>query len=203
MNGPESVWIDRGAGLEPAGVTLRDEVAVRRLAQRMAVSQGGGSTRRPHTSTLDCPMARPARGDTAGGTAWYPLVDPRSRKRAFTRRPRLTPPAGGLLAGAGPARVAFLVSGGTARCIDTPHWVHEDKAAIYARISDAARWRHRRSRSVTEVTASTADDARMTVVGRTSITTSAAYFRQAASRLARTCSLRRSRRSTRDPRLPA
>lgn len=38
VNGPDSVWIDRGEGLERARVSFRDEAAVRRLAQRLAAS---------------------------------------------------------------------------------------------------------------------------------------------------------------------
>jgi pilus assembly protein CpaF len=34
------VWVDRGAGLEPAPVRLPDEAAVRRLAQRLALAAG-------------------------------------------------------------------------------------------------------------------------------------------------------------------
>ena len=40
VNGPDSVWIDRGAGLEPAGVRFPDEGAVRRLAVRLAAAAG-------------------------------------------------------------------------------------------------------------------------------------------------------------------
>jgi pilus assembly protein CpaF len=38
--GPTSVWVDRGAGLEPTGVRFADESAVRRLAQRLAIAAG-------------------------------------------------------------------------------------------------------------------------------------------------------------------
>jgi len=38
--GPTSVWVDRGAGLEPAGVRFPDEASVRRLAQRLALIAG-------------------------------------------------------------------------------------------------------------------------------------------------------------------
>lgn len=38
VNGPDEVWVDRGAGLERAPVQLGDEAAVRRLAQRLAAS---------------------------------------------------------------------------------------------------------------------------------------------------------------------
>ncbi len=40
VNGPERVYVDRGDGLEPAGVTFADDDAVRRLAQRLAATAG-------------------------------------------------------------------------------------------------------------------------------------------------------------------
>ncbi|MGY1884701.1 MULTISPECIES: TadA family conjugal transfer-associated ATPase [unclassified Blastococcus] len=41
VNGPEEVWLDRGAGLEPAaGIRFPDDDAVRRLAVRLAASAG-------------------------------------------------------------------------------------------------------------------------------------------------------------------
>lgn len=38
VNGPDSVWVDRGTGLERSSIRFRDEAAVRRLAQRLAAS---------------------------------------------------------------------------------------------------------------------------------------------------------------------
>jgi|GEM_PF-5742380 len=38
VNGHDQVFIDRGDGLEPVDLDLGDEAAVRRLAQRLAVS---------------------------------------------------------------------------------------------------------------------------------------------------------------------
>ncbi len=38
--GPHSVWVDRGAGLEPVPVAFGDEAAVRRLAARLALGAG-------------------------------------------------------------------------------------------------------------------------------------------------------------------
>ncbi len=38
--GGGAVWVDRGSGLEPAGVRFPDEAAVRRLAQRLAITAG-------------------------------------------------------------------------------------------------------------------------------------------------------------------
>ena len=40
VNGPDAVYLDRGAGLEPTGVRFPDDDAVRRLAQRLAASGG-------------------------------------------------------------------------------------------------------------------------------------------------------------------
>jgi pilus assembly protein CpaF len=40
VNGPGSVWIDRGAGLEQVDVRFPDEAAVRRLAVRLAAAAG-------------------------------------------------------------------------------------------------------------------------------------------------------------------
>jgi pilus assembly protein CpaF len=40
VNAPDSVWLDRGCGMERSGVTFTDDAAVRRLAQRLAASAG-------------------------------------------------------------------------------------------------------------------------------------------------------------------
>ncbi|TSE00586.1 TadA family conjugal transfer-associated ATPase [Skermania sp. ID1734] len=40
VNAPDQVWVDAGAGLERAAVTFTDEAAVRRLAQRLALTAG-------------------------------------------------------------------------------------------------------------------------------------------------------------------
>jgi pilus assembly protein CpaF len=40
VNAPDSVWLDRGTGLERAAVTFPDDAAVRRLAQRLAAGAG-------------------------------------------------------------------------------------------------------------------------------------------------------------------
>jgi pilus assembly protein CpaF len=40
VNGPDSVWVDRGAGLERVDVRFPDEAAVRRLAVRLAAAAG-------------------------------------------------------------------------------------------------------------------------------------------------------------------
>ena len=40
VNGPDQVFVDRGAGLELTGLRFADDVEVRRLAQRLAASVG-------------------------------------------------------------------------------------------------------------------------------------------------------------------
>ncbi|WP_067842612.1 TadA family conjugal transfer-associated ATPase [Nocardia lijiangensis] len=40
VTAPDAVWTDRGRGLEKTSVTFQDEAAVRRLAQRLALSAG-------------------------------------------------------------------------------------------------------------------------------------------------------------------
>lgn len=40
VNAPDDVWLDRGRGLERAGVAFADDIAVRRLAQRLAAVAG-------------------------------------------------------------------------------------------------------------------------------------------------------------------
>ena len=48
VNGPDQVFVDRGAGLELTGLRFPDDADVRRLAQRLAASVG----RRLDESTL-------------------------------------------------------------------------------------------------------------------------------------------------------
>ncbi|MEV6274424.1 TadA family conjugal transfer-associated ATPase [Nocardia sp. NPDC051832] len=40
VTAPDAVWVDRGRGLEQTSITFPDEAAVRRLAQRLALSAG-------------------------------------------------------------------------------------------------------------------------------------------------------------------
>lgn len=119
VNGPTSVWIDRGRGLIPAGVTLRDESAVRRLAQRLAAAAG----RRLDDAT---PYVDARLPDGTRLHAILPPVSPRGacislrvpRKQVFTLDDLVelgTVPADGArwLLGLIQARCAFLISGGT------------------------------------------------------------------------------------------
>ncbi|WP_020577098.1 TadA family conjugal transfer-associated ATPase [Actinopolymorpha alba] len=119
VHGPAQVWIDRGSGLEPAGVTFDDDHAVRRLAQRLA-----GSARRRLDDATPFVDARLPDGSrfhavlwpvSTGGTCISLRIP---RRRAFTMDELVfegsVPPDGArLLARIVKARLAFLVSGGT------------------------------------------------------------------------------------------
>ena len=67
VNGPEQVWVDRGAGLERTPVRFDDDDAVRRLAVRLTAQAGGGAsmTRRrgqPGTTRRHPSARRPGAG---------------------------------------------------------------------------------------------------------------------------------------------
>lgn len=119
VNGPDQVYLDRGQGLEPAPVCFPDDLAVRRLAQRLAAA--GGRRLDDAAPYADLRLA--------DGTRFHAVLAPVARpgtsislrvpsRRAFTL-PQLV--AAGtvvdrvepLLRAIVAARVAFLVSGGT------------------------------------------------------------------------------------------
>lgn len=119
VNGPDQVFLDRGDGLEPAAVRFPDDVAVRRLAQRLA-SAGGRrlddavpfvDTRLPDGTRVHAclsPVARPGtvislRVPRARGFTLDELVDAGMLGDGAAR----------LLSTIVEARLAFLVSGGT------------------------------------------------------------------------------------------
>jgi len=119
VNGPGSVYVDRGGGLEPADVRLPDAAAVRRLAQRLA-AQGG--RRLDHASPwVDARLP--------GGVRLHAVLDPIARPGpaislrvpaatqfgldGLERSGMLLPDAVTLLRRLVAARVAFVVSGGT------------------------------------------------------------------------------------------
>ena len=119
VNGPESVWFDRGRGLERAAVRLPDEQAVRRLAQRLAAMAG----RRLDDASpyVDARLA--------DGTRLHAVIPPVAQRgtcislripsrRAFTMAElvelgMLPPLARQWLEAMIACRSAFLVSGGT------------------------------------------------------------------------------------------
>ncbi len=119
VNAPEEVWVDRGTGLERAGVRFRDEAAVRRLAQRLAASAG---------RRLD--LARPTvDARLGGGVRLHAVLPPVSsagtllslrvlRRRAFDLpelvvRGTVARGLDDVLVALVRARASFLVTGGT------------------------------------------------------------------------------------------
>lgn len=119
VNGAESVWVDRGEGLEPVALRFADEDAVRRLAQRLAALGGRRlDDASPHVDVrlpdgTRChavlfPLARP-------GTA-ISLRVPRASGwslEELAERGTFAAPALEVLDRIVAARLAFLVSGGT------------------------------------------------------------------------------------------
>lgn len=119
VNAPDEVWVESAAGLERTAVRFADDAAVRRLAQRLAVSAGRRldaaqpwvDARLPDGVRLHAvlPPLAPA------GTCLSLRVP---RRRVFTLdelvSARAVPPDGAqLLGGLVRSRAAFLVSGGT------------------------------------------------------------------------------------------
>ena len=119
VNGPDSVWVDRGGGLVRAGVRFADEASVRGLAQRLAALAG----RRLDDASPYVDAALP------DGTRLHAVLPPISPSgtclslRTFTARAFTIDDlehAGTLCNGAAlllraivRSRAAFLVSGGT------------------------------------------------------------------------------------------
>jgi len=119
VNGPDSIWVDRGSGLVRANVQFADEATVRRLAQRLAALAG----RRLDDAS---PFVDAALPDGTRLHAVLPPVAPSGTclsLRTFTARAFTIgdlESAGTLRNGAAlllraiiRARAAFLVSGGT------------------------------------------------------------------------------------------
>jgi pilus assembly protein CpaF len=119
VNGPASVWVDRGAGLECTDVSFACEADVRRLAQRLAASAGRRlddavpfvDARLPDGSRLHCVIPPIA----AEGT----LISIRiPRRAAFTldelvERGSVDERGAQWLRDIVRGRLAFLISGGT------------------------------------------------------------------------------------------
>jgi pilus assembly protein CpaF len=119
VNGPGPVWVDRGSGPEPAGLTMADEAEVRRLAVRL-VAAGG--------RRLDdaAPYADARLPDGTRVHAVLPPLSPQGTCLSLRVPPRRTfsladlvalgslpAAATGLLQALVSARLAFLVTGGT------------------------------------------------------------------------------------------
>ncbi len=119
VNAPDAVWVDRGAGLERTAVRFPDDLAVRRLAQRLAAPSGRRlddaqpwvDARLPDGVRLHAVLAPVA----PGGTCLSLRVP---RRQVFSLADLI---AGGAMPADGAAlldrlvrsRAAFLVSGGT------------------------------------------------------------------------------------------
>jgi len=119
VSGPDDVWIDRGHGLESTEVRFPDDVAVRRLAQRLAAAGGRRLDEsspfvdvRLHDGTrlhaVLAPIARP-------GTC-VSLRVPRGRVFSLSELVEssfVTPRGARVLERIVAQRLAFLISGGT------------------------------------------------------------------------------------------
>jgi pilus assembly protein CpaF len=119
VNGPDQVFVDRGAGLERTEVTFPHDEAVRRLAQRLAAA--GGRRLDDATPHVDVRLA--------DGTRFHAVLAPLARPGTVLslRIPRgrvltldelvaagtVTEPGARLLRALLSGRLAFLVSGGT------------------------------------------------------------------------------------------
>ena len=119
VNGPDQVYVDRGAGLERVQVTFPHDEAVRRLAQRLAAS--GGRRLDDATPHVDVRLR--------DGTRFHAVLSPLARpgtvlslrvphRRVLTLDDLLTShtvtaPGARLLRSLVARRIAFLVSGGT------------------------------------------------------------------------------------------
>jgi len=119
VNGPDQVFIDRGAGLEPTDVRFPSESDVRRLAQRLAASVG----RRLDDAVpfVDARLADGTRVHAVLGCLASPgtcisLRVPAQRSFSIedcVASGSLTPGAAHLLSRIIEAKLAFLISGGT------------------------------------------------------------------------------------------
>lgn len=119
VNGPDDVWVDRGAGLEKVAICLGTADDVRRLAQRLASACG-----RRLDDASPCADAR-----LPDGTRVHAVLPPIATRgpylslRTFRQRPyalrelveagSVAPLAAELLAAIVSARLAYLVTGGT------------------------------------------------------------------------------------------
>ncbi|MEA5054925.1 MAG: TadA family conjugal transfer-associated ATPase [Propionicimonas sp.] len=119
VNGPDAVYLDRGQGLEPAGVSFADDAEVRRLAVRLAASVG----RRLDDSSpfVDARLASGVRvhavlGVVADAGTCLSLRVPRAGRMTlddWVAGSTMAPEAAQVLHQVVASRRAFLVSGGT------------------------------------------------------------------------------------------
>jgi pilus assembly protein CpaF len=125
VTAPDAVWIDDGNGLRRCSIQFADEAAVRRLAQRLALSAGrrldeaqpwvdgqlSGVGAGQFTVRLHAILAPIASGGTCLSLR---VLRPATQGiAALTRAGAIAPEAAELLDGIIDARLAFLISGGT------------------------------------------------------------------------------------------
>jgi pilus assembly protein CpaF len=118
VNAPDSVWLDRGGGMERAAVQFAGEAAVRRLAQRLVAGAG---------ARLDDALPY-ADAVLADGTRVHAVLPPLAEHttislRVLARRPHdleglvrlgaMSPVVAGVLRELVSARLAVVISGGT------------------------------------------------------------------------------------------
>lgn len=125
VTAPDEVWVDRGSGLERAAVGFENDSAVRRLAQRLALSAG----RRLDNAQPWVDGQLPGVGDGTFGVRLHAVLAPIARGgtclslrvlrpttqglAALAERGAIEPDALVLLRSVIAARLAFLVVGGT------------------------------------------------------------------------------------------
>jgi pilus assembly protein CpaF len=119
VNGPDQVFIDRGAGLEPTDVMFPSESDVRRLAQRLAASVGrrlDDAVPFVDTRLADGTRVHAVLGCLASPGTCISLRVPAQRSFSIedcVTSGCLTPGAAHLLSRMIEAKLAFLISGGT------------------------------------------------------------------------------------------
>jgi pilus assembly protein CpaF len=125
VTAPDAVWIDDGNGLRRSSIRFADDAAVRRLAQRLALSVGrrldeaqpwvDGQLTGLGTGQLSVRLHAVLPPIAAGGTCLsLRVLRPATQDlAALTRSGTIAPQAATLLDDIIGARLAFLISGGT------------------------------------------------------------------------------------------
>jgi pilus assembly protein CpaF len=125
VTAPDAVWIDDGNGLRRSSIRFADEAAVRRLAQRLALSAGrrldeaqtwvDGQLTGLGTRQFSVQLHAVLPPIAAGGTCLsLRVLRPATQNlAALTCSGAVVPEAAALLEGIITARLAFVISGGT------------------------------------------------------------------------------------------
>jgi pilus assembly protein CpaF len=125
VTAPDAVWVDDGSGLRRTSIRFADDAAVRRLAQRLALSAGrrldeaqpwvDGQLTGLGTGQFNVRLHAVLPPIAPGGTCLsLRVLRPATQDLSALRRSgTITPAAGALLDDIIAARLAFLISGGT------------------------------------------------------------------------------------------